>query len=124
MSEIDPDQARHVARLARLRLTDDEVERLSEELGRVLARFRELEEAEVDGEEDGTGDEPGARTPGGMPDGEPEAGGSGLRPDRPDADPLARGPGQLAPEWDDGFFLVPRLGALGDDPGDAGGSGG
>lgn len=124
MSEIDAEQVRHVARLARLELSDGEVDRLSEELGRVLARFRELEEAEEGGEEDGdeggTGEEPAAGAPGAGP----EARGSELRPDRPDADSLARGAGQLAPEWEDGFFLVPRLGALGDGSGDAGGNGG
>lgn len=120
MSEIDPEQVRHVARLARLELSDEEVDRLSEELGRVLSRFRELEEAEEDGGGDGTGEDPAADAPGA----EPEAGGPGLRPDRPDADTLARGPGELAPEWEDGFFLVPRLRALGGGAGGAGGDDG
>ena len=116
MSEIDREQVRHVARLARLQLSEEEVDRLSDELERVLSRFRELEEAEVDGTGHGTGEEPAGASPGV----EPETDGSGLRPDEPDADPLARGPGELAPEWKDGFFLVPRLRALGDDVGDGG----
>lgn len=121
MSEIDRQQVRHVARLARLDLSEAEVERLAEELGRVLSRFRELEAAEEDDLGAGGGDDPADEAP---------AGGSGLRPDRPDADRLARSPGELAPEWDDGFFLVPRLETLGGGPedagdaGDAGGDGG
>ena len=116
MSEIDREQVRHVARLARLELSGEEVDRLSDELGRVLSRFRELEEAEVEGTGHGTGEE----SAGESADVEAGGDGSGLRPDEPDADPLARGPGELAPEWEDGFFLVPRLRALGDDAGDDG----
>lgn len=116
MSEIDREQVRRVARLARLELSEEEVDRLSDELGRVLSRFRELEEAEVDGTGHGTGEELTGESPGV----ETETDGSGLRPDEPDADPLARGPGELAPEWEDGFFLVPRLRALGGDAGDDG----
>ena len=116
MSEIDREQVRHVARLARLELSGEEVDRLSDELGRVLSRFRELEEAEVEGTGHGTGEE----SAGESADVEAGGDGSGLRPDEPDADPLARGPGELAPEWEDGFFLVPRLQALGDDAGDDG----
>ena len=86
MSEIDREQVRHVARLARLELSEEEVDRLSDELGRVLSRFRELEEAEVDGTGHGTGEEPAGESPGV----EAETDGSGLRPDEPDADPLAR----------------------------------
>jgi len=109
MSEIDREQVRRVARLARLELSEEEVDRLAGDLERVLSRFRALEEAEDAGasaEEDG-----------------PDAGGggSGLRPDRPDPDPLARGPEELAPEWRDGFFLVPRLEGV---SGDGDGSGG
>lgn len=118
MSEIDHEQVRRVARLARLELSGEEVDRLADELGRVLSRFRELEAAEVDGAGHGTGEESTAESPDADIDAETD--GSGLRPDEPDADPLARGPGELAPEWEDGFFLVPRLRALGDGAGDDG----
>lgn len=125
MSEIDRDTVRHVARLARLELGEEEVERLAEEMEDVLSRFAELEEAEEAGAGP-VGDEPEAEEPG---DGasapaRPEPDDGGLRPDRPDADPLARGPGEMAPEWRDGFFLVPRLEALGGDGGDWSGAGG
>ncbi len=120
MSEIDRERVRHVARLARLELSEEEVDRLSEELGRVLSRFRELEEAEVDAAGDGAAEGGPAEVSGG----EPEAGGCGLRPDRAESDSLARQPADLAPEWEDGLFLVPRLEALGDDGGDGDGGGG
>lgn len=100
MSEIDREQVRQVARLARLELSEEEVERLAGEMGRVLSRFAELEAAE----EGDDGEEPVA-------DG--DGADRGLRPDRPDADPLARDPAEMAPEWEDGHFLVPRLEALG-----------
>lgn len=91
MMSIDEDEVRHVARLARLELEEDEVGRLADELGRILDHFDELREAELD-------DVPG-------PDGD----GGGLRPDVPSSDPMAAGPGRAAPDWRDGFFVVPRL---------------
>lgn len=119
MSGIDREQVRRVARLARLELSTDEVERLAGDLERVLSRFRELEAAEAaDGEEAGEeagGDGDAAAGP--SPEA-PEDADSALRPDRPDADPLARQPGEMAPEWENGFFLVPRLPALGEAAGD------
>lgn len=122
MSEIDRETVLRVARLARLELSGDEAERLADEMEEVLSRFRELEAAEaadgdVAGEEAG-GDGNAAAGP--SPEA-PEDADSALRPDRPDADPLARQPGEMAPEWEDGFFLVPRLPALGEAAGDAGG---
>lgn len=107
MSGVAPEQVRHVAELARLELSEEEVERLSEEMGRVLSRFAELEAAER--EECGdAGARPGEAAAG-------EDGGGSLREDRPDADRLQRGAAEEAPEWRDGFFLVPRLEALGGD---------
>lgn len=113
MSGVDPDQVRHVADLARLELSEEEVERLSEEMGRVLSRFAELESAERETEGDG-GPAPGSRPGETAADGDDDA---PLRPDRPDADRLAQEPAEIAPEWRDGFFLVPRLEALGGDGG-------
>lgn len=115
MTGIDRETVRRVARLARLELSEGEVDRLAEEMGDVLSRFRELEAAEdaTDAGRPGEGEEapPAAPTA-------PEDSDSALRPDRPDADPLARPPGEMAPEWEDGFFLVPRLRSLGGDAGD------
>lgn len=91
MATVDADEVRHVARLARLELEEDEVERLADELARILEHFESLRELELE-------DLPG-------PDGD----GSALRPDVPGPDPMAAGPGREAPDWRDGFFVVPRL---------------
>ena len=48
---IDREQVLHVARLARLRLTDDEVERMSTELSSILDHIEKIEELDLDGVE-------------------------------------------------------------------------
>ena len=46
---IDREQVLHVARLARLELTDDEVARMSEELSAVLGHIEKIGELDLDG---------------------------------------------------------------------------
>ena len=46
---IDRDQVLHVARLARLHLTDDEVERMASELSTVLEHVDKISELDLDG---------------------------------------------------------------------------
>lgn len=46
---IDRDQVLHVARLARLKLTDDEVERMMEELPKILEQIETMNELDLDG---------------------------------------------------------------------------
>jgi aspartyl-tRNA(Asn)/glutamyl-tRNA(Gln) amidotransferase subunit C len=46
---IDRDQVLHVARLARLQLTDDEVERMSGELTGILGHIEKIGELDLDG---------------------------------------------------------------------------
>jgi aspartyl-tRNA(Asn)/glutamyl-tRNA(Gln) amidotransferase subunit C len=48
---IDREQVLHVARLARLRLTDDEVERMSSELSGILEHVEHINELDLDGVE-------------------------------------------------------------------------
>ena len=48
---IDRDQVLHVARLARLRLTDDEVERMSGELSTILGHIEKMNELDLEGVE-------------------------------------------------------------------------
>jgi aspartyl-tRNA(Asn)/glutamyl-tRNA(Gln) amidotransferase subunit C len=48
---LSRDQVLHVARLARLELTDDEVERYSGELSKVLDYIEKIEELDLDGVE-------------------------------------------------------------------------
>jgi aspartyl-tRNA(Asn)/glutamyl-tRNA(Gln) amidotransferase subunit C len=45
---IDRDQVLHVARLARLRLSEDEVERMSSELSSILGHIEKIEELDLD----------------------------------------------------------------------------
>jgi len=48
---IDRDQVLHIARLARLRLTDDEVERMAAELSGILEHVEAIGELELEGVE-------------------------------------------------------------------------
>jgi aspartyl-tRNA(Asn)/glutamyl-tRNA(Gln) amidotransferase subunit C len=48
---IDRDQVRHVARLARLRLTGDELERMPGELSKILEHVEKMDELDLDGVE-------------------------------------------------------------------------
>ena len=97
MTRMDEDEVRRLAELARLELSDDEVRRLAGELGDLLDDLRRLGEVEVD-----------------LPEA-PEEEGVRLRPDAPSAEPLARRPETFAPEWRDGFFVLPRIEAMDDE---------
>ena len=46
---IDREQVLHVARLARLRLTDEEVERMTGELSKILEHVEKMNELDLDG---------------------------------------------------------------------------
>lgn len=96
MERLEPGEVRRIARLARLDLSEEEVVRLRREMAAVLGHFAELAESGM----------PGAI---GMQE-------RGLAPrsraDVRSSDSLLHGPDRLAPEWRDGFFLVPRLAAL------------
>jgi aspartyl-tRNA(Asn)/glutamyl-tRNA(Gln) amidotransferase subunit C len=48
---IDREQVLHVAKLARLRLTDDEVERMAAELSGILEHVQRISELDLDGVE-------------------------------------------------------------------------
>jgi aspartyl-tRNA(Asn)/glutamyl-tRNA(Gln) amidotransferase subunit C len=48
---IDREQVLHVARLARLRLDDEEVERMSEELSSILEHVERISELDLEGVE-------------------------------------------------------------------------
>lgn len=48
---IDREQVLHVARLARLQLTDDEVERMAGELSSILGHIERIGELDLDGVE-------------------------------------------------------------------------
>jgi aspartyl-tRNA(Asn)/glutamyl-tRNA(Gln) amidotransferase subunit C len=48
---IDRDQVLHVARLARLRFTDEEVERLAPELSKIVEYVEQMDRLDLDGVE-------------------------------------------------------------------------
>jgi aspartyl-tRNA(Asn)/glutamyl-tRNA(Gln) amidotransferase subunit C len=98
---ITPEEVRRVAALARLRLDDAETAAMAGELGSVLQQVRVLSRA------DGRDAVPGAAEERAAP----------LRADAYGADLLHRSPDMLAPAWQDGFFVVPRLPATDPDAG-------
>lgn len=49
MPAITPDEVRHVARLARLELTDEELERFTRQLGDILQAAARLQELDTEG---------------------------------------------------------------------------
>lgn len=51
MSEINEDSVRHIAKLARLDLTDDEVKKFARDLSEVVTYVEQLKELDTDGVE-------------------------------------------------------------------------
>ena len=96
---IGRDEVLHVARLAELAVRDDEVERLVQQMTRLVDYVAQLDEVPADEQA-----APFLSGPPQVP----------LRADTPGPVPLARPPAALAPEFADGFFLVPRHGAMND----------
>jgi Asp-tRNA(Asn)/Glu-tRNA(Gln) amidotransferase C subunit len=91
------EEVRRIAQLARLHPEESSLRRLTEELNGILENIRVLEEAE--------GESP--------PEAPPVEGSLPSRPPALDPTPLAAGaPGSMAPDWREGFFVVPRLPAL------------
>jgi aspartyl-tRNA(Asn)/glutamyl-tRNA(Gln) amidotransferase subunit C len=87
----------HVARLAELAVADADVPTLVEQLGRIVDFVAQLNEVPA-----------GEQAP-------PFVAGPAqvaLREDVIAPVPLSRTPEQMAPEFRDGLFLVPRLGAM------------
>ena len=48
---VSPEQVRHIARLARIAMSDEEIERLAPELNNILGWVEQLEEVNTDGVE-------------------------------------------------------------------------
>ncbi len=95
---VSKEEVRRIAELARLRPDEASVERLTRELNGILEHIQRLESldvSEVDETERISSDPVTFRDPELGPDALGEGGGEGI-----------------APEWRDGFFLVPRLPAL------------
>lgn len=93
---ISREEALYIARLARLRLTPAELERFTPQLNDILAHVERLATADVEQEQ---------ADPAG-------AGEAPLAEDQPGPDAPAFGPDAFAPSFEEGFFSLPRLGAL------------
>ena len=94
---IGRDEVLHVARLAELAVREEELNRLVDQLNRIVDYVAQLDQVPAD-------QMAAAFLPG------PQA--VELRADAPGPVPLARPPAAIAPEFADGFFLVPRHEAM------------
>ncbi len=96
---IGLDEVLHVAKLAELGVKENEIRRLVDQLNRIVNYVAKLDEVPGD------------------PTAEPFLAGPHAVPLREDVEttvPLARPPSAIAPEFIEGFFLVPRHGAMED----------
>jgi aspartyl-tRNA(Asn)/glutamyl-tRNA(Gln) amidotransferase subunit C len=91
---VDAAELARIAALARLRLEPAEMERLRLQLDDILAHIEKLLAIDVAPEQAAPLALPAA---------------AAVRADEPDADPLLRPLAEIAPEWRDGFFTVPRV---------------
>jgi aspartyl-tRNA(Asn)/glutamyl-tRNA(Gln) amidotransferase subunit C len=94
---ITPDDVRHIARLAEVGVEPEELDRLTAQLDRIVGYVAQLQELG-----DLVGALPFIPGPAETP----------LRADLVRPAPLARPPAEFAPEFTEGFFVVPRLGAM------------
>ena len=94
---IGRDDVIHVAKLAELAVKEDDLMRLVDQLNRIVDYVAQLDQVPADRMADPFLPGPAS---------------AALREDVPDPVPLARPPAEFAPEFRDGFFLVPRHGAM------------
>ena len=96
---IDRNEVLRVANLVELGVSDEEVEQLVQDIGNIVDYVSQLAELPA-------GDEGPPFLPGPAQ--------VELRDDVVAPIPLARSPAEMAPEFIDGFFVVPRLEAMGE----------
>jgi aspartyl-tRNA(Asn)/glutamyl-tRNA(Gln) amidotransferase subunit C len=96
---IGRDEVLHVAKLAELAVEEGELDRLVEQMNRIVDYVAQLDTVPANRPVDPFLPGPAAVS---------------LREDTEGAVPLARTPAELAPEFVEGFFLVPRHGAMED----------
>ena len=96
---IGRDDVLHVARLAALAVREGELDRLVDQMNRIVDYVAHLDQVPADHVTEPFLPGPAA---------------AALREDVPNPVPLARPPGAMAPEFRGGFVLVPRHGAMED----------
>jgi aspartyl-tRNA(Asn)/glutamyl-tRNA(Gln) amidotransferase subunit C len=96
---IGRDEVLHVAKLAELAVREGDLDRLVDQMNRIVDYVAQLDEVPADRVAD-----PFLAGPKSVR----------LREDVEGAAPLARPPAVIAPEFVEGFFLVPRHGAMED----------
>jgi aspartyl-tRNA(Asn)/glutamyl-tRNA(Gln) amidotransferase subunit C len=101
---VSREEVERIAALARLKLQPDEVVGFTGELNAILDHMTELREVDVEGVSEMIG---------------VVEGGAPTRSPRALPDPLQRPLQEVAPDWREGFFVVPRLPAMEGHPGDA-----
>ena len=94
---VSPEEVARIATLAKLELTLEETREMSAQLSSILGHMDALGRVDVEGAPAvaGVTDTPAP-----------------VRHDEVGADPLSRPASEVAPDWRDGFFVVPRLAAL------------
>jgi aspartyl-tRNA(Asn)/glutamyl-tRNA(Gln) amidotransferase subunit C len=92
-SSVSLDEVRHVARLARLGLTEEQVSAVAHDLNTILEHMDVLSRVDTQG----------------VPEYTAAATAMSLRVDHGPGIPLAAPAESFAPEMRDGFFIVPRL---------------
>lgn len=91
---IGRDDVLHVAKLAELKVADHEVAPLVQQLNGIVDFVAQLASADV---------------PAGTPEFTVGPARLALRTDVVAPEPLARSAERMAPDWQDGFYVVPRL---------------
>lgn len=94
---VSPEEVERIAALARLRLGPEEALEMSEQLNSILGHMDALARVDVSGA-------PALASVIDRP--------APVREDVVGADALSREAREIAPDWRDGFFVVPRLAAL------------
>ena len=94
---VSPEEVERIATLARLRLTPEEAREMSHQLSSILGHMDALAKVDVSGA-------PALASVIDRP--------APVREDAVGPDALARQVPEVAPDWRDGFFVVPRLAAL------------
>jgi aspartyl-tRNA(Asn)/glutamyl-tRNA(Gln) amidotransferase subunit C len=94
---IGADDVRHVARLAELAVAEADVPVLAAQLEAIVAFVAQLNDVTVPPDTGSTSLGPERVL---------------LREDRVDPIPMMRSPAEMAPEFREGFFVVPKVGGL------------